>query len=471
MRTDYSEMDYLFNPRSIAVIGASENPEKLGYQIMKSLTMKEQPSWKTIPINPSKKEIMGIKALPSLLEVKEEIELAIIILPAKLVPGKVKECVAKKVKGIILITAGFKEIEDPIGSKLQKEITELANEAKVPIIGPNSFGLFNVSSGMNATFNSDFSNIIRKGKIALMSQSGGMAGIIGYLSKDMNVGFSKIISLGNRCNTDFADILSYLMEDTKTEVITMYMEGIDNPRHFLKIAAQFRGKKPVIVYKVGRSQVSDGASQSHTGSLSGKYEIYQGAFRQAGLLTVDSSTELLDVAKAFGLSALPKSSTVAVLSGQAGPAMAGCDVCEAGGLKISPFSSETQIKLNNILPPLSMRTNPVDLGPAWNNISTIKKSIQVILEDKITSSLLLFFVFSSANEDNFSSLLDAFERNVEHKPILTSLLTSIGGKWENEIRSLEESSILLNYPTPERAARALTALWEYKKLRDLIAEA
>jgi acyl-CoA synthetase (NDP forming) len=467
MRTNNDGMEYLFNPKSIAVIGASENPEKLGYQVMKSLTMEEQPSWNTIPINPGKKEIMGIKVLPSVLEVKEEIDLAIVLLPAYLVPGKVKECVAKKVKAIILITTGFKEIEDPQGNDLQKEVAELANKAKIPIIGPNSFGLFNVSSGMNATFNSDFPTIVRKGKIALLSQSGGMAGIFGYLSKNMNIGFSKIISLGNRCNVDFAEMLGYLMEDLDTEVIAMYIEGIDNPRQLLKVAAQFRGRKPIIVYKVGRSRVSDSASQSHTGSLSGRYEIYQGAFRQAGLLTVDSSIELLDVAKALGLSLLPKGPNVAVLSGQAGPAMAACDVCEARGLKISPFNSESQTKLNNILPPISIRTNPVDLGPSWNNISMIKKSIQVILKDKITSSLLLFFVFSSVNEDNFFSLSEAFERNLEGKPIIASFHAPLGGKWENEIRSLEESNILLNYPTPERAAMALAALWEYKKIWDL----
>lgn len=466
MRANFEKLEHLFNPRSIAVIGASEKPEKLGYHVMKSLTVQGQPTWSTIPINPSRKEIMGIKAQCSVLELKDEIDLAVIVLPANLVPGKVKECVAKKVKAILVITAGFKEIEDQGGSDIQEEITELANRAKIPIIGPNSFGVFNANSGMNATFASDLPAFIKKGKIALMSQSGGMVGVIGHLSKDINIGFSKIISLGNRCNIDFADIFAYLMEDSDTEVIAMYIEGVDDPRHLLRVADEFRGRKPAVVYKVGHSLVSDHASRSHTGSISGKYEIYQGAFRQAGLLVVYSSTELLDVAKALCLSRLPKDSNVAVLSGQAGLAMAACDVCEAKGLKVSPFSPNTQKKINKILPPISIRTNPVDLGPAWNNMCILKKSIQAVLEDEITSSVLLFFVFGPPTEDNFISLSEVFEKNLNLKPVVTSFLAQVGSKWENEIKLLEQANIIHNYPTPERAARAVASLWEFKKIRE-----
>ena len=462
MNDKLRNMEFVFNPKSAAVIGASGNPGKLGYQVMRSLTAGEQPG-KIIPINPKREQIMGLKALPSVMDEEGEIDLAVVVLPANQVVATVKECVSKGVKGIILITAGFREIEDSAGDHLQEEIATLANRAGIPIIGPNCFGVFNVNCGMNATFNPEFSSMIKPGKVGLMSQSGGMAGVIGYQSVDRHVGFSKIISLGNRCNVDFADMLSYLMEDSDTEVIAMYVEGIDEPRHLLELASQFRGKKPIIVYKAGRSSVSDLASQSHTGSLAGKFEIYRGAFRQAGFIDVDTSTQLLDVAQALVLSSLPKDPNVAVLSGQAGPAMVICDVCEANGLKIKPFGPKTQGKLNEFLPPLTIRTNPVDLGPAWHKMSVLKSTIQTILEDESVSALLLFFALG----ETFSGLSELFGEMGGRKPILSSIPIEPGSRWDTEIKSLEESGILVNYPTPERAAMAMAGLWEYSRIRNV----
>lgn len=459
----------IFNPKSVAVVGASDDPKKLGYQVMRSLTTGKEPQ-KVIPVNLSKKCIMGLETYPSLINVDDDIDLAVILLPAHLAPASIKECILKKVKGIILITAGFTEIEDPSGYSLQREVSELASRADIPIIGPNCFGVFNVKSGMNATFNPDFSDTVKAGKVALMSQSGGVAGAIGYESRTRNIGFSKIISLGNRCNTDFAEMLEYLMDDPDTEVIAMYMEGIDEPRLLLEAVSKFRGKKPVIAYKVGKSKASDLASQSHTGSLAGRFDIYLGAFRQAGLIMVDSVTDLLDVAQALACSPIPNDSSVAILSGQAGLAMTACDVCDTFGMQINPFSPETQTKLNRFLPPVAIRTNPVDLGPAWNNMSVVRNAIEALLNDKVMSSLLLLFVMSGANEDNFSGLSEAFERVTERKPVLSSILSLPGGKWETEIKALEQSGSLVNYPTPERAARALAGLWEYQRIRNLSAQ-
>ena len=433
---------------------------------MKSLTTGKKPE-KVIPVNPSKKCIMGLETYPSLINVDGDVDLAVIVLPAHLVSSSIKECIRKKVKGIILITAGFAEIEDQSGYILQREVSELANRADIPIIGPNCFGIFNVKTGMNATFNPDFPDTVKEGKVALISQSGGVAGAIAFESRTRNIGFSKIISLGNRCNTDFAEMIEYLMDDSDTEVIAMYMEGIDEPRLLLEALSEFRGKKPVIIYKVGKSKVSDMASQSHTGSLAGRFDIYMGAFRQAGVIVVDSITDLLDVAQALTCSPLPKDSNVAVLSGQAGLAMIACDVCETFGMQVNPFSPETQTKLNRFLPPVTIRTNPVDLGPAWNNMSVVRDAIKVLLNDKVMSSLLLLFVMSGANEDNFSGLSEVFESVTERKPVLSSILSLPGGKWETEIKALEQSGSLVNYPTPERAARALAGLWEYQRIRNL----
>jgi acetyl-CoA synthetase (ADP-forming) len=454
-------MDAIFNPGSVAVIGASDNPGKLGSHVMKSLTQGGFPG-RIFPINPGKDEILGIKTFPSLLHVPEEIDLSIIVLPAERVPKTIIECGEKGVRGIILITAGFKEIEDKRGERLQREITKLANQFGVKIIGPNTFGIINLHLPLNASFTPEFS-WVKKGGISLVSQSGGMSHLMGFLSMRSQVGFSKIIGLGNRCNVDFSEMVEYLNNDPKTEVIALYLEGIDYPRRLIEVAKRAKGKKPILAYKVGRSHTSDNASQFHTGSLAGKHEIYEGAFRQAGILTVGGSEELLDTAKALDMCPLIEGSNVAVLSGQAGPGMVACDVCEMGGLSLSPFSVETQKRIEGLLPPLAIRTNPVDMGPAWYDSEATKGIVQAVLEDKNIDALILCIMFASANRASVEILSHLLLQQRVNKPILCCFSSPID-IWDEEIKRLEQSGIP-NYPTPERAAKALVNLVRFKKIK------
>src|SRR4030042_2003774 len=294
----------LFHPRSVAGVGASKNPGKLGYHVMKSLT-EGGFQGAIFPINPGEAELFGIQVYPSIADVPEGVDLAIVVLPAQAVPDMVRQCSTKGVKGIVLITAGFKEIEDEQGAQLQVEIARLADEAGIPIIGPNTFGMANLHQDLNASFTPEFARV-RKGGVSLISQSGGMAHMLAFLALEQNGGFSKIIGVGNRCNMGFAELLEYLVEDETTRVIAMYMEGVDDPHRLMQVARGVRGKKPVVVYKVGRSEVSDKASQFHTGSLAGQYKVYQGAFRQTGMLAVHSLEELLDAAKALDSCPLPE---------------------------------------------------------------------------------------------------------------------------------------------------------------------
>ena len=232
--------------------------------------------------------LRSIKTFPSLLQVPEAIDLSIIVLPAEGVPKTIRECGEKGVKGIILITAGFKEIENRRGESLQREITELANHFGIKIIGPNTFGIVNLHLPLNASFTPEFSRVGRGG-IGFVSQSGGMSHLMAFLSMRNQVGFSKIVGLGNRCNVDFWDLVEYLKEDSETKVIALYLEGIDEPRKLMESAKKGNQKKPILAYKVGRSLTGDQASQFHTGSLAGKQEIYDAAFKQAGILTLGSS--------------------------------------------------------------------------------------------------------------------------------------------------------------------------------------
>lgn len=450
----------LFYPHSVAVVGASRNPGKLGYHVMKSLT-RDGFKGQMFPINPGERELFGFGVYPSVLEVPQDLDVAIIALPAQMVPDIFKQCAAKGVRGIVLIAAGFKEIEDEYGGQLQDEIADLANQAGIPVIGPNTFGMINLEVGLNASFTPEFSDV-ELGRISLISQSGGMAHMVAFRALEEHVGFSKIIGIGNRCNIDFAELLEYLLEDEGTRVVAMYMEGIDNPRQLMQVAQEARGKKPIIAYKVGRSHISDKASKFHTGSLAGQYEIYNGAFKQAGILAVSSLEELLDTAQALVSCPLPRGNKVAILSGQAGPGMAASDVCEEAALILAAFSEETQRKINKALPPLAIRTNPVDMGPAWYSREAIREVADSALGDEDVDAVVLCIAYASANIGAVDSLVDVLKSWGRKKPILCCL-SSPGEIWDEEIRSLEDAGVP-NYPTPERAARALGNLLGYQRL-------
>jgi acetate---CoA ligase (ADP-forming) subunit alpha len=459
MEKGLSAIQAMFNPASVAVIGASDNPGKLGSHVMRSLTEGKYPG-KIFPVNPGKAEIMGIRTYPSLLQISETVDLSIIVLPAEQVPKTVIECGEKGVKGIVLITAGFREIEDQKGQALQSEVTKRADQFGIKIIGPNTFGIVNLHLPLNASFTPEFSGV-DTGGISLVSQSGGMSHLIAFLSLQNKVGLSKIIGLGNRCNVDFAEMVEYLIRDSQTKVIAMYLEGIDHPKRLMEVAERGNSEKPILAYKVGRSPTSDQASQFHTGSLAGKHEIYEGAFKQAGILTVGSSEELLDAAKALTMCPLPRGNRVAVLSGQAGPGMAACDVCELERLAIPRFSAETQKRVEQLLPPLAIRTNPVDMGPAWYDSAGIKGIVKTVLEDKKIDAVILCMMFASANRSAAGVLADLLLEREINKPVLCCF-SSPAGIWDDEIKQLEGSGIP-NYPTPERAAKTLSNLWRFNK--------
>ena len=457
-----ANMDSLFNPRSVAVIGASENSGKLGFHVMKSLT-KGGFAGKIIPVNPGTAEIMGIKVSTSISDYDGQVDLAIVVLPAKLIPGVFRECADKGVKGIVLITAGFKEIDDPAGADLHEEVAAVANRAGIPVIGPNTFGMINFHADLNASFTPEFSRL-KKGAIALVSQSGGISHLLGFMAMRMDVGFSKIVGLGNRLNVDFAQMVDYLMGDPDTKVIILYLEGIGEPRDLIETAKKYRSQKPIIAYKTGSAVVGDQASLSHTGSMAGRHEVYTGAFSQAGILNMDNTETLLDTAKAMAACPIPDGPGMAVLSGQAGPGMAACDVCEANDLMIVNFSEQTQQKINEYLPPLALRTNPVDMGPAWYDSSATGRIIRAVMDDKNVNGILLLIMFASANIDVLKGISNLIMDWRQKKPFITCI-SAPPGIWDDEIRRLEESGAMVNYPTPERAARAMVNLWKYRKMQ------
>lgn len=453
------EYKNLFYPSTIAVIGASANPKKLGYHCITSL-IRGDFKGKIYPVNPKLSEVYGFKAYPSIRDVPGKVDLAIIAIPRHIVPDVIKECAEKGVKGIVLITAGFKEAEDRIGSKLEREIAVITNQYGIKVIGPNTFGIVNLHANLNASFTPEFS-MVEKGNVSLVSQSGGFCHLIAPLSLKDGGGFSKIIGLGNRCNVDFADILEYLEGDPETKVISLFIEGVDNARRLFEVVRRVVRRKPIVAYKAGKFKAGDRASLSHTGSLAGRYDLYMTAFKQACVITVNSSEEMLDTAKALSLCSLPNGNRIAVISAQAGLGMIACDICEENGLALAVFSDETMQRIKELLPPLSIRTNPIDMGPAWYNWETCREVIKTASMDKNVDALVILAAYASANKPIVREIAETLKTIALKKPVVTCL-PSPRNIWLREKKELESVNVPV-YPTPERAAKALASTVKYVK--------
>ena len=457
--SNWNRFSSLFYPHSVTVVGASPDFKKLGYHCMKSLIMSGFPG-KIYPVHPRLPEIDGFKAYSSVKSVPGKVDLAIIAVRSSLVPQLLNECAEIGVKGVVLITAGFKEIEDESGAALQNEIATIADRADIKVIGPNTFGFVNLHANLNASFTPEFS-LTPKGDISLVSQSGGFCHLMAPLAMQEQVGMSKIIGIGNRCNVEFADILEYMADDPDTRVIMIYVEGTDNARRLFEVASRVNVKKPIVAFKAGRFSLGDKAAYSHTGSMAGKHEIYTAAFKQAGIVVADSPTELLDVARALSLCPLPRGNRVAILSGQAGPGIIMSDVCEQNGLLLADFWPETTERVHLLLPPLAMRSNPIDMGPAWYDSETIRKVVEVVLADGNTDGVLLYAAYASANRPLLKELTTVLKSRAHGRPVVCCF-PSPPGVWVEEKQEFVESGVAL-YPTPERAAIAMCGLVRYAR--------
>jgi len=280
------------------------------------------------------------------------------------------------------------------------------------------------------------------------------------------VGFSKVVGLGNRANVDFPEMMEHLSDDDDTRVIALYIEGMDEPRRLLEAAKALKGRKPVIDYKAGRSQKGDDASRFHTGSLAGEYEIWRGALRQGGILEVQSAEELLDTAKALDSTPLPQGRRMAVLSSQAGPGLIASDRVEAEGLTLSRFSRKTQQRINEILPPLAIRSNPVDMGPAWYDPRAIVRILEAVLEDEGTDGVLFLNMFASANLRLAEGVREYMERREGLRKPVIACFSSPPGVWDEEVKRMDRKKGFVVLPTPERAAKAMANLYRMKLIME-----
>ncbi|MGM5488481.1 MAG: acetate--CoA ligase family protein [Nanobdellota archaeon] len=371
-----TKLDVLFNPQSIAVVGASNRPGSVGNSLMKNLV--GEYTGMIFPINPKRKSVLGVKAYPSLSSVPDAIDCVIVATPAATIPQIIKDAAKKKVSGMVIISAGFKEA-GPEGQKLFEEAQKLAKKAGIRVIGPNCLGFLRPACNLNASFSH---RMPKPGHLAFISQSGALCTAILDWSLSTNVGFSHFVSVGSMMDVGFPDLIEHFGNDPDTSAILIYMESIDDPGRFIRIARQVTAHKPIIVVKVGKSSQGAKAAKSHTGSLAGNDAAFDAAFERAGITRVDNCSALYDCAQLLS-QPLPKGDRLAVVTNAGGPGVITTDtIIEAGG-RIAQLSEKTITALDKVLPPTWSHNNPVDvLGDAGERryhdaLSIVKKDPQV----------------------------------------------------------------------------------------------
>jgi len=456
------ELKAIFQPRSIAVIGASRSHLKIGHETLLN-TLVGGFKGKVYPVNPEATEIMGLKTYPSVLAIEDDIDLALIAVPANTVPKVMKECAKKGIKGAIIISAGFGEIGEE-GEKLEAEVIDIARRGGIRVVGPNTMGYKSPVDNIDASFVFGMANV---GRIALISQSGALCiGMIHYANAE-KIGLSRIISVGNKADIDDADLIEYLDSDDATDVIAMYIEEIKDGRKFLEVAK--RARKPIVVIKAGRTESGAAAAKTHTGSLSGYDRIYGSAFRQARIQRAYDVEELFDCARALASQSPARGKRVGIVTNGGGAGIMLADWLEDYQLGVAQLTDETKKALRNILPPITVPRNPLDIiGDA--GFFRYWAAGNVLLEDPSIDMLVLICVhagYARPREYAGAVLKLTTEKRHLEKPIIACWVGGV--EIEEVIQDLKARNVPV-YPSVRRAARAARSLYDEGRRRGIQSE-
>ncbi len=415
-----------FDARSVAVIGASSTPGKVGNTVVDSLVNSDY-TGRVYPINPTRAEILGVKAYPSLSAIPDQVDLVVVTVGLEHVPALLEECQRLNIHNMVIISGGGKELGGE-NEALEMEIQRRARELDVRIIGCNCIGVANAATRMDTFFQSR-NRMLRAplGPVAVLTQSGTVG--IGFMEEIYAAGVSKFVSYGNRIDVDEADLLAYLAEDPQTQVIAIYMEGLKNGRKFLDTARRVAQTKPIVIFKTGRTQAAAKASISHTGFFGGTYQVYAGAFKQAGLIAVDSYEELLAATKALAMQPRAKGPAIAMISNGAGSMVQGIDLMGDYGLMMKPLSDSSVKKMQAVYPPFYIIQNPVDVTGSGTT-EDYRVGIEILLQDPNVDIVMPWFVFQNSplGEDIVDALGEL--NRVRTKPILCG---AFGGPFTRDI--------------------------------------
>jgi len=446
----------LLYPKSIGVVGASSNPQKVGYAVLKNIIdgKFEGPVY---PINPHSKTILGTKCYPSLLDVPESIDCAVIVVNRDIVLSIMKDCSKKDVKAAIVISSGFGETDEE-GRKAQKELVKQAKLSKITMMGPNCLGLINPWQKLNAAFGQ---SIDEPGGIALISQSGALIASIQDWAKENKVGFSLIASIGNKAAIDEVDFFEYLKSDKKTKVIAAYLEDISRGQEFMRIAERAGKIKPLVILKSGRSKAGAKAASSHTGSLAGSDVAYECAFQRLGVIRAQSIENLFDISTALAYQPLPQGNRMAVITNAGGPGIMMSDALEMSGLTVVNIDDKTKSNLLKILPPSASANNPIDvLGDA--DSGRYGKSLDLTLKSNSVDGVIVILTPQKMTNDSAIAKELVKISKKYSKPVVTCFMGADTVK--NGLNILRENHIP-QYSVPERAASAMLEMVKYNKYK------
>jgi acetate---CoA ligase (ADP-forming) len=463
-------VDVLY-PNSIAVIGASKDPTKRGFRSIERL-IKDGYTGKIYPVNPREPEILGLKCYPSIDDVPGAVDLALVCTPAKTLPDLMQKLSSRGDKGAVVLAGGFAEANDE-GKALQDEMVRIARRGGVRIIGPNTSGIFNTHNACNIV---GFSNL-RKGHIGLLSQSGNMAlALVTEAEAQGSIGLSTYIGIGNESDVRFDEYLDYFALDPNTRVLIVYVEGIKDGPRFLSALRRLTAKKPVVIYKSGRSEAGRTSAKSHTGALAGNYYVSQQVLKQAGAILADRSDEILPIAQALGSSPSLKGRRIAVLADGGGHATIAADALSQKSLSLATLSAQTTEKLAQLLPPAASLGNPVDVaGGTDADPSVFAACAKTLLEDSNVDGLLITGLFGGYGVRFAASLSEIELATTEAigelakqsaKPVLIhSLYAALQGSEMPRPLSLMQDIGVPVYASLDHAIRAFAALAEFGDVR------
>ena len=456
-----TSVDEVLSPKSIAVIGASRDPASVGQGVLKSLVLGcfmesgfcKPFKGKVFPVNPKADEILGLKCFPSVKTIPEEVDLAVICVPAPIVNSIARECVEKKVKGILVISAGFAELGAE-GKARQDELLKICRTAGIRLVGPNCLGFLRPPAEINASF---ALSSPPAGCVAFITQSGAIAdSVIDWAIKE-RYAFSAIISVGNAADLGVADFIDWAVRDPATKVITLYIEGVADGRRLFNAVREASRTKPIVVLKAGRTASGLEAVASHTGSMAGSFQVFSAAMKQAGAVCADSIEEMFDFAKALSEQPKLKQNAVAIITNGGGAGVLCADYCAQYGLNLVQLAPETIAKLDATgkMHAAYSRRNPLDLvGDALAD--RYKTAVEILLDEPYIHGLIVIQTLQTMTQSvaDASLLIEAQKKHVE-KPVVSVFM---GGKFSAEAVSLLESNNVPDFNDPKKAAMAMAVL-------------
>jgi acetate---CoA ligase (ADP-forming) len=468
------QMNTFFEPRGVAVIGASRRAMKAGQVIFKNFVINKQRNLfkaKLYPVNPNEKTIQGFPCYPSILDIKDEVDLAVIVVPAKIVPEVMKEIAERGVKAAAIITSGFSEVGN---NELEEEVANIAKKAGIRVLGPNCLGVYDSKTGVDMLFLPETKMLTTgdevvatprpmAGPIAIVTQSGAFgAAALDYLA-GKQMGVSKFVSFGNKADITGAEMLEYLLHDSSTHVILLYSESIDNGREFMKAAKKVTSKKPIIALKVGKSAAGARAAASHTGAIAGSDAIYDSAFKQVGILRASDLEEFFDIGKALAFQPPIAGNNVAIITDAGGPGIMCVDECVAQGLNVKKFSDETIAKFEKLkqegkIPRFATNFNPVDLTGSVTS-EMFEEGIKILFDDpKIDGIIVLGLHHLPALQEDFVDRVAKLTNEYNKSVVACDV-----GETEMalHIRSRFDKLGIPCYFSPEDAARGMASLAHY----------